>query len=265
MVDLRTLRNLFDREQRLEMVFPDMQKEVSPEVVRFVRPKPYHSFILYTRLDAANADRVIHEQQAAFAERDLVFNWKVYDHDEPADLKERLRAQRFLPTAPDAVMALDLSEAPPALLAAPAVVVRRLTDSAQLQAVVQVEEAVWGDNFGWIHQRLGSHMQQPGYLSVFVAYIAERPVGAAWVYFHADSQFADLWGGSTTPDARRQGIYTALLAARAQEALTRGCRYLVVDASEMSRPILAQHGFCQLTTATDYTWSPDSSFGDGSK
>jgi hypothetical protein len=39
-----------------------------------------------------------------------------------------------------------------------------------------------------------------------------------------------------------------------QEARQRGYRYLTIDASPMSRPIVARHGFIQLTSAIQFGW-----------
>jgi predicted acetyltransferase len=56
------------------------------------------------------------------------------------------------------------------------------------------------------------------------------------------------------PGHRRRGLYTALLAARAQEARRRGARFLTVDASPMSQPILEKLGFRCISYAHEYRW-----------
>lgn len=250
------LLTLFDREQRIDIEFPDMRKEVLPHVVRFVRPAPGMSFILYSRLDEADVDAVIEEQVAYFSENDQRFEWKVYDHDTPADLKERLVAHGFEPEDPDAVMVLDVQEAPPVLLEPVTADVRALTERDQLDDVITVLEAVWGGDFSWVTERLGSHLEVPGYLNVYVAYAGadDEPACAGWIYFYSNSQFAGLWGGSTVSEYRKQGLYTAVLAARVQEAMRRGYRFLTIDASPMSRPIVARHGFKLLTYAHACEW-----------
>jgi ribosomal protein S18 acetylase RimI-like enzyme len=81
-------------------------------------------------------------------------------------------------------------------------------------------------------------------------------VSAAWVRFHVGTDFASLWGGSTLPEYQRRGIYKALVARRAAEADERGFRYLQVDASDDSRPILERLGLRTLTSTTPYHWHP---------
>lgn len=70
------------------------------------------------------------------------------------------------------------------------------------------------------------------------------------------TEFAGLWGGSTLPAWRGRGIYRALVAQRARLACARGARYLQVDASDDSRPILLKLGFQSVTTTTPYVWTP---------
>jgi len=54
------------------------------------------------------------------------------------------------------------------------------------------------------------------------------------------------------PGWRGRGVYRALVAHRARVAAERGYRYLQVDASDESRPILERLGFHPLTTTTPY-------------
>ena len=70
------------------------------------------------------------------------------------------------------------------------------------------------------------------------------------------AQFASLWGGGTLPAWRGRGIYRALVAYRAGLAARRGYRYLTVDASADSEPILRRLGFRCLARTTPYHWTP---------
>lgn len=245
---------LYDQEQRIDITYPGVRKEVLPQVVRFVRPAPGMNFILYSRLDLSDADAVIQAQIAYFTQMDQPFEWVICAHDTPSELKDRLTAHGFAPDDPAAVMVLDLQDPPPNLLAPLTADVRSITRRDQLDDVVRVEEQVWGGDFGWIKQRLGDHLAVPGYLSVSVAYVDEQPACAGWVYFHPGSQFAGLWGGSTLPQYRKHGLYTAVLARRVQAAIQRGYRFLAIEAGPMSRPIVARHGFQVLTSVQSYRW-----------
>ncbi|HYF63243.1 MAG TPA: GNAT family N-acetyltransferase [Herpetosiphonaceae bacterium] len=248
---------LYDREQRIEIEYPGTIKHTTPHVVRFTRPAPGMNFIQYHRLDGADIDAVIAEQVAYFSPLDQPFTWKVFAHDGPPALAGRLVAAGFAPDGdPGVVMVLDLA-APPADLppaAPPGVEIRRITRREQLGDVIAIMEEVWGGDFAWITQRLGDHLEIPGYLSVYAAYVDGAPACASWIYFSPGSQFASLWGGSTIERFRRRGLYTALLARRVREATERGYRFLLIDASAMSQPIVAGHGFRELTVQVDYEW-----------
>ena len=85
--------------------------------------------------------------------------------------------------------------------------------------------------------------QRPETIAIMLARLAGRAVGAGWIDLVPGSSFADLHGGSVVADVRGRGIYSALLAARAEIARQRGYRHLAVDAAPMSRPILERKGF----------------------
>ena len=246
----------YDQQQRVAYEYPDMRKEILPHVTRHLRPAPGLSLILHSRLDKSNADQVIQEQIADFTQLKLPFTWKVYRHDQPPDLGERLAAAGFEPDSdpPDAIMVLDLQETPGSLLGSNPIQVRKLTQPDELEDVIRVEQQVWGGNFDWIRARMGSHLAVPGYLSVFVAYQAGQPACTGWTYYNLKGQFAGLWGGSTVPGHRRRGLYTALVATRAQEARRRGMRFLTLDASPMSQPITEKLGFRCISYAHEHRW-----------
>lgn len=256
MVDTKAVLALFDQDERRAIEFPGMTKEVFPYLVRFVRPAPGMNYILYTDLDESNVDAVIEEQVNHFTAIRRPFSWKTFAHDRPADLVQRLAARGFTVEETDAVMVLDVANAPDSLLSVPAAQVRRLDDPAQLQDVVAILETVWDEKFAWVHERLGGHMAIPGYLSVFVVYTDGVPASTGWTYYN-QGHFAGLWGGSTLPAYRGRGLYTALLAARVREARAQGVRYLTIDAGAMSRPIVARHGFEVITYATDCNWKSE--------
>jgi GNAT superfamily N-acetyltransferase len=135
---------------------------------------------------------------------------------------------------------------------------REVSDRADLDRIARLQEQVWGDDdHAWLAASLESeHAAGPDALSIFVAEAGEEVVSAAWVRFERRTEFATLWGGATLEAWRGRGIYRALVAHRANLAADRGLRYLEVDASDDSRPILERLGFVALTSTTPYVWSP---------
>lgn len=236
---------LYDQDQRIDTDYPGMRREVTPNVVRLVDTSgPGEGMIIYSRLNEANAGDVIREQVDYFESIGQDFEWKVYDHDRPPDLKDRLGSYGFIVEDVEAILVLDLQAAPEILWQPVRHDVRRITDPGKIPDVLTVKEQVWDDDFSWLGDYLAGALEHhPERVSAYAAYVDGRPASSARIYFPEHSQFASLWGGATISSFRKQGLYTALLAARAQEAKARGVRYLTVDAMPMSRPILEKLGF----------------------
>jgi GNAT superfamily N-acetyltransferase len=258
MSDTEALLAVYDRELRREISYPGMRREVTPTVIRHIGERGDEATVLYSQLDERSADAAIQEQIAYFGGLGLAFEWKAFAHDAPADLVQRLSAHGFeVEQPPDAIMALDLERAPAALFTPITHDIRRIDDPAQMPAVLRIQEEVWNEDRAGLAERLAADLRaDPDQLSVYMAYIDGVAASSAWIYFHPATQFASLWGGSTLPAYRKRGLYHALLAVRAQLARARGVRYLTVDASPMSRPILESSGFHVLTQAWACLWHP---------
>jgi hypothetical protein len=230
------------------------RREEMPELVRHIFDDPKRkSFIVYSQLTEANAEAVIEREIAYFRELGRILEWSAFAHDSLPDLHQRLAAYGFkLEEEPESIMALDLEAAPPKLLAPVTADVRRILDPSQIEDVMVVEETVWETDFSWLRQKLCSDLQErPDSIAIYVAYVDDKPASSGWSYYHKNTHFASIWGGSTLAPYRSQGLYTALVAARVQEAIRRGFRFLSIDAGSMSRPIVARLGFELLTTAVE--------------
>ncbi len=258
-MDKQQLLDLYDQEERIRAEYPHRRREVTPWGVRHVPLETAvgmrGGFVSYSRLSEQNVDQAIEEQIAYCEGLGVSFEWKAYSHDTPADLCDRLAARGFEIDDPEAIMVLDLKEAPPLLLAPVTHDVRRIADPDQMGAVVAVQKAVWQEERSGMADYLSQTMREdPQILAVYAAYADGQIVSSAWLTYYRPSPFAGLWGGSTLPAYRKQGFYTALLAVRVQEALRSGARFLTIDASPMSRPIVQRFGFQYITTANACNW-----------
>jgi hypothetical protein len=247
---------LYDQDQRKHAAYPDMRREVTPNVVRLLDTSDARDgVVIFSQLNEANADNAIREQVLYFESIGQDFEWKLYDYDQPSDLKERLGSYGFIVEEAEAIMVLDLEVAPEILWQPVIQNVQRIIDPEKISDVLTVEGQVWDEDFSWLGEYLGGTLRKyPEQMSVYVAYVNEQPASAAWTYFPQHSQFASLWGGSTVSGFRQQGLYTALLAVRAQEARARQVRYLTVDASPLSRPILEKFGFEMIAYSYPCKW-----------
>ena len=252
-MELTDILPLYDQEMRIEIEYPGTTKEILPgSIVRFTRPAPGANRIIYSRLDAQTMDAAIQEQIDYLTALEQPFGWIVCSHDQPSNLGERLQAHGLVQIdETGSLMVLDLQQAPPSLLAPVTADVRPIYHE-QIGDAIRVEEQVWGGNFSWMHNRMGPQLDIPGYLSMYCAYVDGQPACTGWTYFNPNTHFASLWGGSTIPEQRKNGLYTAVLAVRIQEAIRRGYRFVFSDATAMSRAVVEQHGFQVLTYSHEY-------------
>ena len=101
---------LYDQDQRMEVEWPDQRREVADPVVRHISLTGDRSFLAYAGLNADNADAIIRREMDYFAALGHHFEWKLYDHDQPHDLRDRLAAAGFEIGDPEAIMVFDLQD-----------------------------------------------------------------------------------------------------------------------------------------------------------
>jgi hypothetical protein len=223
---------------------------------------PFGGFVMYQNLgglEGAALDALIAGQVRAFAERRERFEWKYHGHDRPADLPDRLRSAGFVPEDLETVVIARVASVAWPVVLPDGVTLRTVTERADFDRIQLMEREVWGEEPGSLAEMLeAEHTVDPDALSVVVAEAEAdgRVVCAAWIRFEAGTDFGTLWGGATLSAWRGRGIYRATVAHRANLAAARGLRYLEVDASADSRPILERLGFVAVTTTTPYVWTP---------
>lgn len=219
-------------------------------------------FVLYRdlgELEGADLDDLIARQVRVFAERGERFEWKLHGHDRPPDLPARLRAAGFVPEDEETVVIAPVDEVAGPFRLPEGVSIREVTARSDFDRIAAVQPDIWqeDDEPTWLADSLESERRaDPDYLTVVVAEADRAVVCAAWVRFERGTDFATFWGGGTVPAWRRRGVYRATVTYRANLAAERGFRFIEVDASSDSRPILERLGFVAVTTTTPYVWSP---------
>ncbi len=207
-------------------------------------------------VDGAALDALIARQREFFAARGEAVEWKTRGHDRPSGIPERLLAAGFVPEPQETVLvglAKNLAAGPPVL--PQGVTITQVTEETGIRRIAALESEVWGEDWSWLVDDLLARLRL-GHTTVFAAEAGGRVVSAAWLVLKPGTEFGGLWGGSTLGPWRGRGLYRALVGRRAALAAELGVRYLQVDASDESRPILERLGLVPVTTTTPYVWTP---------
>jgi GNAT superfamily N-acetyltransferase len=247
----------FDKEIRRECERPGKRRQALPGLVRYMPVDGGRggSFISWSDLTADSADAAIQSQIDTFRKVNSDFEWIYYSYDLPTDLPKRLLAYGFTAKEPLALMVVNIGDLPVEYWTRDVSTVKRITTPEGVDEIIRMQCEVWEEDLAGFARSLKNGLEHhPADLSVYAVWQDGRVVSAAWTHFLSSTSFATLSGGSTLKAYRHRGFYTDLLAVRAREARQRGFRFLQVNASPDSQPILAKHGFRCLAVSTAYQW-----------
>ena len=230
-------------------------------ILRMIGPdlEAHSNGVLFSRLDEASADAAIAREVAAFGAEGRAFEWKLFDYDEPRDLAARLERAGFVAEAAETFVAYDVQNGAPFRDAPEGIRIVRIDDPERFGVIATVNAAVYGrpDHAAWLVRVIADEKRaEPDAVSVYAAMAGDEPVAVGWMRHRRGDSFGSLWGGSTLEGWRGRGVYQALVGARVAEARERDCRWLTVDCSPMSLPILQRCGFVALSVITPYIWTP---------
>ena len=215
-------------------------------------PVPTFTTVSRLRLDEENLSESLAEVRAHVAahhHREAM--WWVGSSSTPSDLADRLQAHGLVPderpgSEPHSTSMVLAAEPPQS---APDVVARRVADFDEYLAAGRVAdtafqaseedakayEAMAAESFA--RERAGDVPH------VYLAFLDGRPVGVGRALFADDCPAVLMIGGGVLPNARRRGVYRALVRARWDDAVAAGKPALTTQAGAMSRPILERLGF----------------------
>jgi GNAT superfamily N-acetyltransferase len=233
-----------DRRDRL---LPGYRLEVLPHLVRHTPLlERMEGLVGFADLPAGRERELILAEIEHFRGLGLPFEWKVYELDRPADLREMLSREGLSAGDEEAFLVMPATRraVPPP---PPGIRIARIEDPARLPDVVRVQEAVWDQDLSWLVDSLGETLsKRPGEIAMYCAYADGEPIATGWIDLPSGSRFADLHGGAVLPAHRGRGIFGMLLEMRLHAAADRGYEYIAVDAAPMSRPLLLARGFREI-------------------
>ncbi len=217
--------------------------------------------VLRTRLAAHEADRRIVEMQAIFAERDLPMVWWGGPAHQPADLGARLEAHGFVSEGDDSGMAADLLALREDLPVPPGLTIERVADDATLTSwIIALRLGNGGapprlplTPRAFMLNRPATYAPDDPY-RLYTARLDGRPVATTALLLA--SGVAGLYCVATAPEARRQGIGSAVVLAALRDARAQGYRVGVLGASQMGYGVYRRLGFQQYCLLQSHTWDP---------
>ena len=119
----------YDKDLRLHVNYPEARKEITNDVVRFIRRAPGMNFVSFTFADCKKIERVVSREVEYLAPMKQPFTWKVYEHDCLPVIGDALLANGFASdNDPAAVMVLDVNQVPASRHEAANAEIRHITE-----------------------------------------------------------------------------------------------------------------------------------------
>ncbi|WP_326845061.1 GNAT family N-acetyltransferase [Microbacterium gorillae] len=137
------------------------------------------------------------------------------------------------------------------------VLIRRLTDEADMLAAARMADEVFGGPgiAETLAHDLARRIAAGDPLEMWAAEADGHIVSAGRIDPIPGTDVAGIRGGATRPEYRGRGIYRALTSARVESVMRHGVRYIHSDSTEDSRPILERSGLVKVSETTPWTWT----------
>jgi GNAT superfamily N-acetyltransferase len=205
--------------------------------------------VALSALGEDEADAVIDETLAHYAELGLSFRWTVGPESAPADLGARLSARGLVAQQVSgmtaALSSLVLAAPPPSVRVEPVSLASEPVFTRVMAEGWQVDEGPLASYHRLVLTTPGSRTR------LFLASVGGKPAGTA--SYVALDEVAFLIGAVVLPRFRGRGVYQALVRARLHDAATRAIPLAASHAGAMSSPILARLGFTTVCKFAMYT------------
>ncbi len=245
----REILKMLDHD-RQAMVMPGSTWVVERGLIREMMNGGKVGLIAYSRCPEVELDEIIRGELEKARSAGYELEWKLYGHDLPENLAQRLTAAGLSPGEREAFMVFSATPESLSRFGPGGGDVRRVTDEKGLQDIQLIVEEVHGRSQAErVEQWRETLEQHPESMSLFAAYMDGEPAACGRIYYSQGSRMAGLYGGQTRERFRKRGLFTGLVRARLQEALERGFLTISVDALPTSEPILRKRGF-EIVTYT---------------
>lgn len=218
-------------------------------------PDPFLNVVLCTQLPHEGAGEIIDETLAHFRSRDVKrLSWWA-ETDTPRMDLDRLLVPRGLTFKEGGTgMAVDLMELHEELSIPAGLTIKLVQDKAALKQWIHVASIGFGIPENGERRFLGLFADL-GYESPVRSYLAiwnGQPVGTSQLFLSAG--VAGIYNVTCTPEARHQGIGTALTLTALREARILGYRISILQASHLGYTVYRRLGFQDFGKLNTYQW-----------
>jgi GNAT superfamily N-acetyltransferase len=182
--------------------------------------------------------------------------WWTGPGTQPPDLGRHLQDHGFVHTGDVPGMAVDLLALQEDHPRPPGLTIERVEEGEMLRTWARVAWVGTGfpeqhqDEFADLEVRCGIAPGRPRHR--YLGFQNGLPVATSAMVLHAG--VAGIYAVATLPEARRQGLGTALTLAPLRDARDIGYRVGTLQASEMGFPVYHQLGFREVCKLGNYVW-----------
>lgn len=240
-------------------------KRLGPlRLVTFARGRGFVTYRDLGGADAGEIHRLVGEALRLYQADPTITDveWKSRGHDLAPGLHEALLAHGFEPDPPESIM---IGEAQLLVADVPlpeGVTMRTIREPQEVARMCAMQAEVFGDlDPDPMTRSLLERLARDDGMSLWIAEADGEVITAGRLEPVAGTAFAGIWGGATRPAWRGKGVYRALTAARAREALVLGKTLIHSDSTDFSRPILEASGMVKVSTTTPYNWERRTALG----
>lgn len=189
-----------------------------------------------------------------FESRGSPLSWHVGPSSRPCDLGSRLRERGLTCVEDETGMALDLAALPQDLEMPAGLVIERVTDVQRLRSWVDVVTSSFccparvASALYDVHEATGFGQEAPWRL--YLGSMGGEPVGTSRVFF--SGKVAGVYHVATKPEARRQGVGTAMTVYALRDTQELGYQMAVLRAAQAALGIYLKLGFREYRTFSRY-------------
>ncbi len=216
--------------------------------------------VLYTRFksdDPSYIDKKIDEMVAFFRSRNIDFGWTTGPSTRPTQLHLMLEAHGFSYSDSTTGMAIDVQNLNERIFVNTELVITEVEDLDSLMVLRSIEISGFGasetaaQNYYEAHANTGFGEGTPWHH--YIGWLHGQPVAIVSLLFHAG--VAGIYGVTTIPQYRRQGVAATMTSHTLHEACRRGYRIAILSPSEMSDALYRRIGFQEYCTLLHFDWS----------